>query len=260
MPVAKCEDCGTVLLGRWCHACGQDSRSPLRHFPMLAEDFFNSVFGWDSRLMRSLRVLFGTPGQLTAEFVAGRRTRFLGPLRLYLIASLLFFACFTLTPDPVLATIAGLGDWRTGLFRIEYVSRWMPTMMILVLPGFALILQLLYRRPPRPFLEHMVFVLHFGSFSFLMLPIAQLVAWSLHAAGAPMQMNWPLLIGHGINAWYFFASTRRYYGLGVAASAVRVLAFCLLLTVMLGGFAQLVHLFIVKVLAPLFGATPLPPP
>jgi hypothetical protein len=235
----RCRNCGTALTGRWCHACGQDSRDPLRDFGALSAEFLDTVVGWDSRLIRSLRLLLSAPGALTDEFVAGRRARYLGPLRLYLIASIAFFACYTLTPDPVLATIAGSGDWRLGLQRIDYIARWLPSLMILILPGFALIIQLLFRSPPRAFLEHLVFVLHFGAFSFLLLPAAQLVAVGLRAIGAITVDNWPLLVAHLANATYFYLATRRHYGLGAGATFARMLAFCALLTLLLGGVAAL---------------------
>ncbi len=237
--VDACRNCTAPLVGRWCHACGQDSRDPLRDFGALTGEFLDNVFGWDSRLGRTLRLLFGSPGALTDEFVAGRRARYLGPLRLYLIASVLFFACYALTPDPVLQTIAGSGSTRVGAERMAYIARWLPTMMILILPSFALIIQLLYRSVARSFLEHLVFVLHFGAFSFLMLPVGQLVAVSLVAFGAGAIAPWVMLAAHGVNAAYLYLALRRHYGLGAGATLLRMLGFCVLMTLLLGGVAAL---------------------
>src|SRR4029453_9696672 len=39
----------------------------------------------------TLRLLFTRPGQLTAEMLAGRRARYIPPVRLYLVASVVFF-------------------------------------------------------------------------------------------------------------------------------------------------------------------------
>ena len=236
---ACCHNCEATLAGRWCHACGQDSRDPLRDFGALTGEFLDSVFGWDSRLGRTLRLLFGSPGALTTEFVAGRRARYLGPLRLYLIASVLFFACYALTPDPVLLTIAGFGDEALGSERIAYVARWLPTMMILILPGFALIILLLLRDLRRSFLEHLVFVLHFGAFAFLMIPVGQLAAVSLRAVGVGKLSAVALLAAHAINAIYLFVALRRHYNLSLTAAVLRMLGFCVLMTLLLGGVAAL---------------------
>ena len=45
----------------------------------------------DSRLWRTLAALLFKPGHLTREFLAGRRARYLPPVRLYLVLSVLFF-------------------------------------------------------------------------------------------------------------------------------------------------------------------------
>lgn len=236
--IDACRNCEAPLAGRWCHACGQDSRDPLRDHALLVGEFLDNVVGWDSRLVRTLRLLFGSPGALTGEFVSGRRARYLGPLRLYLIASVLFFACYALTPDPVLRTIAGLGDERVGAERIAYIARWLPTMMILILPSFALIIQLLFRSAGRGFLEHLVFVLHFGALCFLVIPVGQLVAVTLQLFGAGWAGEWALLAAHGVNATYLYLMTRRHYGLGAGASALRMLGFCALMALLLGGVAS----------------------
>ncbi|MBC8375722.1 MAG: DUF3667 domain-containing protein [FCB group bacterium] len=50
----------------------------------------------DSRVLRSLKLLFTKPGFLTSEYVKGRRVRYLPPVRIYLVASVLFFLSLTL--------------------------------------------------------------------------------------------------------------------------------------------------------------------
>ncbi len=45
----------------------------------------------DSRIWRTLLALLLKPGKLTNEFIAGRRTFYLPPFRLYLVLSLIFF-------------------------------------------------------------------------------------------------------------------------------------------------------------------------
>ena len=75
------------LAGRWCHACGQDSRDPLRDFGALTGELLDSLFGWDSRLVRTLRLLCASPGALSEAFTNGQRARYIGPLRLYLLVS-----------------------------------------------------------------------------------------------------------------------------------------------------------------------------
>ncbi|HUE48105.1 MAG TPA: DUF3667 domain-containing protein, partial [Steroidobacteraceae bacterium] len=51
----------------------------------------------DSRLWRTLNALLFKPGYLTREFLSGRRARYLPPVRLYLVLSVVFFIWFSAT-------------------------------------------------------------------------------------------------------------------------------------------------------------------
>ena len=50
-------------------------------------------FGLDTKVARTIGTLIRYPGRLTVEVLAGRRARYLPPLRLYLSLSVLFFLC-----------------------------------------------------------------------------------------------------------------------------------------------------------------------
>lgn len=57
----------------------------------LSHDVINDLANLDSRVWRTLIALLLKPGKLTNEFIAGRRTFYLPPFRLYLVLSLIFF-------------------------------------------------------------------------------------------------------------------------------------------------------------------------
>jgi hypothetical protein len=63
----------------------------------------------DSRLWRTLYALLARPGALTREFLDGHRVRYLPPLRLYLVISLVFFLLWELEPRlrPVQTALPG---------------------------------------------------------------------------------------------------------------------------------------------------------
>lgn len=90
-PAACCQNCGALLTGPYCHACGQrhdPHRHSIGHFSL---ELFEDLSHADSRLWRTLWALASKPGFLTLEFFAGRRQRYLPPIRLYLIVSLVLF-------------------------------------------------------------------------------------------------------------------------------------------------------------------------
>jgi hypothetical protein len=95
----NCLNCGALVRGRYCIDCGQVTDT---HVPTLAEvigDAFTSLFNLDSRLWRTLWALAVKPGQLTVDFLAGKRARYLPPLRLYLVMSVIFFLVASIEGD-----------------------------------------------------------------------------------------------------------------------------------------------------------------
>jgi len=87
---AACENCGTPLQGHYCHACGQSVHSPTQHFGHALEEVLESFWHLDGRLFRTLRDLL-VPGRIAVNYLAGQRMRYIAPLRLFVIVSLLTF-------------------------------------------------------------------------------------------------------------------------------------------------------------------------
>jgi len=90
-PLAHCENCGAELQGHWCSQCGQPAIEYRRSFRYVVADLLNEFLNWDSKFFTSIALLIVKPWRLTNEFLAGKRVRYVNPLRLYLLASILFF-------------------------------------------------------------------------------------------------------------------------------------------------------------------------
>lgn len=95
-----CLNCGASLAGPFCSTCGQRDVPPYPSVRDLVVDAFWELSGWDGRFMSTVRELFRHPGKLTREFLEGRRARYLSPLRLYLMASLVYFLVAAVAPNP----------------------------------------------------------------------------------------------------------------------------------------------------------------
>src|ERR1700693_1470754 len=90
-PLTHCENCGAQLTGRYCAQCGQTARDYRRSLRHVIIDVLDSFLNWDSKFFATIGLLIVKPWRLTNEFLAGKRVRYLHPLRLYLLASILFF-------------------------------------------------------------------------------------------------------------------------------------------------------------------------
>jgi hypothetical protein len=193
-----CLNCHATLSGAFCAACGQktvDADPSLRDF---LHDTTHELTHWEGRLLVTLRALFLRPGVLTEDFLAGRRARWLPPLRLYLICSLTFFAVTALVdavtpevPDDELARItienpdgsktltpearAELAEGLTGrLFGVDRLERaaaqpevldnafidFYPRAMFVLLPLFALLTWTVWRRRRPRYPAHLYTALH----------------------------------------------------------------------------------------------------
>ncbi|MCC7249372.1 MAG: DUF3667 domain-containing protein [Lysobacter sp.] len=94
--LARCDNCGTVLQGGFCHVCGQHAHNPLRSFAHAAEEVFESFWHLDGRIFRTLADLF-VPGRVAVNYLSGQRVRYLPPLRVFIILSVLTFFVGKLT-------------------------------------------------------------------------------------------------------------------------------------------------------------------
>jgi hypothetical protein len=89
--LTHCENCGAELQGHWCAQCGQPAIEYRRSFRYVVADLLNEFLNWDSKFFTTIALLILKPWRLTNEFLAGKRVRYVNPLRLYLLASILFF-------------------------------------------------------------------------------------------------------------------------------------------------------------------------
>ena len=96
-PGERCAACGVATVGPYCHACGERRPRPedesVGHF---LREQFHEVTSADGRMWRSLKALF-VPGKLTEEYFAGRRGLYLRPVRLFLVANVVFFFALSVT-------------------------------------------------------------------------------------------------------------------------------------------------------------------
>lgn len=80
------------MAGVYCARCGQPAADPDPTLRSFVWEAMHELTSLDGKVIRTLATLFSRPGQLTVDVIAGRRARWLPPLRVYLICSLIFFA------------------------------------------------------------------------------------------------------------------------------------------------------------------------
>jgi hypothetical protein len=91
---SRCPNCGTDLDPAWafCPGCGQENEEQVLPFRVLVRDFFSDFLTFDSRFFRTLVPFFARPGDITADYLSGRRVRYVAPMRILLFGCLILFA------------------------------------------------------------------------------------------------------------------------------------------------------------------------
>lgn len=100
---SKCPNCQTKFDShfKYCPECGQSNKKLKLDIKYFFTEFLSGMFNLDSKIFRTLRMLFLEPGKLSKEFIAGRRKSYIPPVRMYLIGSLIYFTISSFFNDPV---------------------------------------------------------------------------------------------------------------------------------------------------------------
>jgi Protein of unknown function (DUF3667) len=89
-PPTDCLNCGHTLGSprpRFCPACGQETNIRPPRIGEFIQQFGGAYFATEGALWRTFKLLLFKPGELTRQYLAGRRKHFVLPLRLYLSVS-----------------------------------------------------------------------------------------------------------------------------------------------------------------------------
>jgi uncharacterized protein DUF3667 len=214
LTAARCLNCGEPLRGPFCSTCGQRAIPAYPTLRELAGDAWQEVSGYDGRVVRTFRSLMRRPGALTLEVLEGHHARYVSPVRVYLVASVIYFLVSAASPNVTKppAPVRSPGNFNVDLSNPEAAvggltpeeraeiqksidgSPWwvrpvlqsavadpaafqrrllqnLPRALFALVPVFAGILALFYRR--RPFSQHLIFALHVHAVIFLSLTVRE---------------------------------------------------------------------------------------
>ncbi len=88
-----CRNCSTQTMGRYCHVCGQDifAGRGVSIFKLIGQ-LLENAFSLDNKTPVTLKYLLFRPGFLSSEYRLGRITRYVHPVKLFWMSTLIFFA------------------------------------------------------------------------------------------------------------------------------------------------------------------------
>ena len=76
----------------YCPNCGQANKKVTLSFKYFISEFLLANFNIDSKIYQTFKLLIFSPARLTTEFFNCKRARYIPPVRLYLLISMVYFA------------------------------------------------------------------------------------------------------------------------------------------------------------------------
>jgi Protein of unknown function (DUF3667) len=258
-----CPTCNAWASAPFCQNCGEKKPDKhdlsVSHFLSHAGELF---FNWDSKIFRSLLLLFTKPGYLAYEYARGCRKRYVNPVQLFFITNLIYFLLYPWlgwsglkTPLNVYRSklYVSYADWASrlvthreaakGISDLEFrhafdhvIDVQARSLVFVMVPVFAVALWLLEYRKRRFYGEHLVFSFHLYAFwlitCMVFLPMIAnrvIIIAARHGTVLPdysvdRWLGFSIILALGA---YLFMALRRFYGdtvLSALAKAV-VLSF-----------------------------------
>ncbi len=227
-----CLNCDEALQGDYCHTCGQKraakSEMYVAHF---FKHFLQELLSLDSKLIRTFKTLLRYPGKLSAEFLDGKRLRYIRPVRLYLILSTIYFLFGStgvlnlenlfefagkINPEQGasadslmerIATKTGLSTEHAIAKMNDAFQRNVKLFNISIVLFLALFFKFLFRKQQLVYVEHLVVSLHLHSFSLIIsLITGPLILMTPHPVPIILMSIAPFCI-------YFYWALKRVYQL-----------------------------------------------
>ena len=186
-----CVGCGAAVTGRYCAHCGEHTEPhdySMKHF---VEEVLETTAHVDGRVFASFRSLLTRPGQLTADYLSGRRKTQMGPVQMFVVCNVLYFLFLPLALQvPFTSTLRMQTEnrpWRVMATRMvdakvaerheaieDYAAHFDEaahlqghSLVMLMVPLFAIGVWALHPRARRYYAEHLVF--SFYAIGFLLL-------------------------------------------------------------------------------------------
>ena len=178
-------------MGPYCFHCGEKKFVPTDYSTVhLAEEVLGEFTHFDTKFLRTLRVLVTKPGELSRAYFHGGRSRYTKPLTLFVIINVIFFLIQPHTRllhykyqdyiyDPHYRAVVRTHLLETKEPEQQYAARFdanlqnqKKSLLIVSVPVLALTMAVLFIGTRSTYAEHLVFSIQVYAFMLIVLPVA----------------------------------------------------------------------------------------
>jgi hypothetical protein len=79
----RCRNCDTLLLGPFCHQCGQQHFDEIISTNAYMRDVAQRVYRFDGRFLRTIQRCLSWPGGVANDYLEGRRSKIVDPVQYF---------------------------------------------------------------------------------------------------------------------------------------------------------------------------------
>jgi len=165
---------------------------------------------------------------LSSEFRAGRINRYVHPVKLFWMSSLIFFGLLISqidrdnTSGQNIVTITSedgerLDSSEEAALLISLFSKYAPYVSFVLIPIFALMLALFFWRKKQFYMHHLIFTVHFHTYLWIYCGLLLIISLIIPGWEYPVWLKSLLIVMPGI---YFSIALHRYYQTKTRWSAI----------------------------------------
>ncbi len=241
--LTKCPNCEKEYDSRFafCPWCGQENKPVDLSLKHALGEFIDANFNINSKAYITFKKLLFSPAFLTIEYLKGKHKKYLSPIRIYLIVSLIYFFLLSLSsptsiqfntrkdtstaPRETVSVKSGskteneadiekylnqrIDQLDTKQGKIAFINSLRSSAskgMFLLMPLTALVFSGFFRQ--RRYFEHLIFIIHLQSVFFIVFTLYFLLRLGVNS-------HWGLLAESPLLFWIAYLWARRFYGRGV---------------------------------------------
>jgi hypothetical protein len=187
-----CQNCKTVLSGKFCHVCGQKNSGTRLTVPVFLEDTLIAITEIDSRLWTTLIGLFKNPGRVALEYIGGARARYIGPAKYFLVIFAIYLGVAAISGaqeafiEAQTKLEGEIKEEQVEQFLISFTEAlrvvlrdYINVIVFLALPILAFLFRWQYFRAKRNYAENLVFIAYTFAQGYFYSALIILVQWPL---------------------------------------------------------------------------------
>lgn len=228
-----CTNCGIARAGMYCSVCGQRGTHGRLTVPAIADQVASDVLNMDRGLLFTALELTRRPGDAIRDYVQGKRVRYTGPVKYFVLTvALTTFATTQLGMVDEIAEGMFHGAQNASALTpaqaSAFMSQWMTLFMALGVPFTAAVTHRLFRRGGMTYAEHLALNLYSYGHQCLGLVLALVLGSAFPGMEGVLVTGWMIVIA-AYFAWtcarFFRVRPRRAVPLAVLSMVMGTVAY-----------------------------------